>query len=149
MTPKAGPGLFKRAVACVLMVTINISSLGQAVAQIIRGPNGAPLTGYTANGTYVQGGVVVGNPHQRLHDLTNPTLWTTGAVSFSNSTDPNFAQPTIDQMMSALAPPVDPGGLYLGRLYINPTNPYTAGVGVLSTPPSPTPETGATPPPGR
>ena len=83
MTPKAGPGLFKRAVACVLMVTINISSLGQAVAQIIRGPNGAPLTGYTANGTYVQGGVVVGNPHQRLHDLTNPTLWTTGAVSFS------------------------------------------------------------------
>ena len=70
-------------------------------------------------------------------------------IPFSNSTDPNFAQPTIDQMMSALAPPVDPGGLYLGRLYINPTNPYTAGVGVLSTPPSPTPETGATPPPGR
>ncbi len=148
MTPKAGPGLFKRAVACVLMVTINLSSMGQAVAQIIRGPNGAPLTGYTANGTYVQGGVVVGNPHQRLHDLTNPTLWTTGAVSFSNSTDPDFAQPTIDQMMSALAPPVDPGGLYLGRLYINPTNPYTAGVGVLSAPPSPTPETGATPPTG-
>ena len=148
MTPKADPGLFKRAVACVLMVTINLSSLGQAVAQIIRGPNGAPLTGYTANGTYVQNGVVVGNPHQRLHDLTNPTLWATGAVSFSNSTDPNFAQPTIDQMMSALAPPIDPGGLYLGRLYINPTNPYTAGVGVLSTPPSPTPETGATPPTG-
>ncbi|MDT4842141.1 hypothetical protein FQZ97_760300 [compost metagenome] len=148
VTPQARPGLFKQAVAWLLMATISTSSLAQAVGPIIRGPSGAPLTGYTANGTYVQNGVVVGNPHQQLHDLTNPTLWTTGAVSFSNSTDPSFAQPTIDQMMAALAPPVDPGGLYLGRLYLNPTNPYTAGAGVLSAPPSPTPETGATPPAG-
>jgi hypothetical protein len=59
------------------MATLSLSSTGQAIAQaggFIRNVQGAPLTGYTANGTFVQGGVALGNPHQRLHDLENPTL---------------------------------------------------------------------------
>ncbi len=89
------------------------------------------MTGYTANGTFIQNGVVVGNPHQQLHDLVNPTLWTTAADSFTNSTDPSFVQGTLSEIESAIAVAPEPGGLALSRLYITvPTavslaNPYT------------------------
>ncbi|MBL8389355.1 MAG: hypothetical protein JNK17_14170 [Hydrogenophaga sp.] len=76
------------------------------------------MTGYTANGTFIQNGVVVGNPHQQLHDLVNPTLWTTAEDSFTNSTDPSFVQGTLSEIESAIAVAPEPGGLALSRLYI-------------------------------
>ncbi|WP_284306496.1 DUF637 domain-containing protein [Hydrogenophaga electricum] len=158
-------GWFKRAVAVLLMVTLTLSSTGQAIAQasnLITGSNGRPYTGYRADGTYVQAGRTDSSHHQQVqdyhllqHQLQNPALWTTSAVALSSSTNPDFVQMTIDQMMAAIAPTgtyapgeAEPGGLYLGRLYLNINNPYLAGAGVLSAPPADAPESGATPPTG-
>ncbi|WP_234264970.1 glycohydrolase toxin TNT-related protein [Hydrogenophaga sp. NFH-34] len=158
-------GWFKRAVAALLMVTLTLSSTGQAIAQasnLITGSNGRPFTGYRADGTYVQAGRTDSSYHQQVqdyhllqHQLQNPALWTTSAVALSSSTNPDFVQMTIDQMMAAIAPTgtyapgeAEPGGLYLGRLYLNINNPYLAGAGVLSAPPADAPESGATPPTG-
>ncbi|GLS13041.1 DUF637 domain-containing protein [Hydrogenophaga electricum] len=158
-------GWFKRAVAALLMVTLTLSSTGQAIAQasnLITGSNGRPFTGYRADGTYVQAGRTDSSHHQQVqdyhllqHQLQNPALWTTSAVALSSSTNPDFVQMTIDQMMAAIAPTgtyapgeAEPGGLYLGRLYLNINNPYLAGAGVLSAPPADAPESGATPPTG-
>ena len=150
-TPRGGdsrPSLFLRLIAWLLIATISTSSFAQAVGPILRGANGQPLTGFAKNGTFMQAGQVVGNPHQIQHDQQNPDLWSTGAVALShdNAVQPLYVQPTVDQMMATIAPPVDPGGLYLSRLYLNPTNPYVAGAGPLSYPPSPTPETGSAAP---
>ncbi|WP_234265185.1 DNA/RNA non-specific endonuclease [Hydrogenophaga sp. NFH-34] len=120
-------GWFKRSVAWLLMFTVNIASLGQAVGQVVRGQGGAPYTGFTRSGVYVQGGQMVGNPHQILHDMNNPALWTTGAVSFTNTADPAFPQPSLADIEAAIAVSPEPGGLALSRLYITapPANPYT------------------------
>lgn len=142
-------GWFKRSVAALVVLALQASSFAQVTGPVLRGGYGQAKTGFTANGTLVLGGQVVGNPHQQMHDLQNPALWTAAAVSFSNSTDPSFIQPTVDQMMATIAPPAGgTGGLYLSRLYLNPVNPYAAGVGALSPVPSPTPETGSAAPTG-
>ena len=68
-TPRAGrdrPNIFLRLIAWVLMATISTSSFAQAVGPamqgVARGSNGQPYTGFTKNGTLVQGGVRVVNP---------------------------------------------------------------------------------------
>lgn len=148
-------GWFKRLVVGLVMLALQASSFAQAVGPLWRGSHGAPLTGFTRNGTFVQGGQVVGNPHQLLHQLQNASLWTTAAVALSSSTDPSFVQMTVDQMMAAIAPTgsyapggADPQGQYLARLYLSVNNPYVAGQGPVSAPPATMPETGATPPAG-
>ena len=146
-TPGGGGRLLKRCVAAVLIVGMQVQAWAQVTSPIRRNATGAVVSGFSKNGKLLFGGQVLGNPHQLMHDLQNPTLWSTGAVSFSNSTDPTFVQATVDQMMQAIAPPSDPGGLFMSRLYLNPENPYTPG-GALSAPPSPTPESGAAAPTG-
>jgi hypothetical protein len=146
-TPGGGGRLLKRCVVAVLIVAMQVQALAQVTSPIMRNATGAVVSGFSKNGTLMFGGQVLGNPHQLMHDMQNPTLWSTGAVSFSNSTDPTFVQATVDQMMQAIAPPSDPGGLFMSRLYLNPENPYTAG-GALSAPPSPTPESDAAAPAG-
>ena len=121
--PHQKPAFWKRLIAGALMLTINISSFAQAVSPIL-GSTGRPYSGYTKDGTLVQGGQVVGNPHQSLHDLQNPALWTTAAVAFSNTTDPSFTQAILGDIESAIAVTPEPGGLALSRLYLTPTNPY-------------------------
>ena len=132
-TPRAGrdrPSLFLRLIAWVLMVTISTSSFAQAVGPMARGGYGQPYTGFTKNGTFVQGGVVVGNPHQEQHDLLKPGLWTTAAASFTNSTDPSFIQSNLAAIEASIAVTPEPGGRAMSRLYITippaaPTaNPY-------------------------
>ena len=132
-TPRAGrdrPNIFLRLIAWVLIATMSTSSLAQAVGPMNRGSNGQPYTGFTKNGTFVQGGQVVGNPHQELHDLLKPGLWTTAAASFTNSTDPSFTQSVLADIEASIAVTPEPGGLALSRLYITippaaPTaNPY-------------------------
>lgn len=146
-TPGGGGRLLKRCLAAVLIVAMQVQAWAQVTSPIMRSATGSVVSGFSKNGTLMFGGQVLGNPHQLMHDLQNPTLWSTGAVSFSNSADPTFVQATIDQMMQAIAPPSDPGGLFMSRLYLNPENPYTAG-GAFSAPPSPTPETGSAAPTG-
>lgn len=122
------PGWFKRSVAALVMLSITASSFAQVTGPILRGSYGQPLTGFAPNGTFIQNGVVVGNPHQQLHNLENPSLWTLGAAALTNTTDPSFVQGTLGQMEGVSAPLAEPGGLSMGRLYINtsPANPYTA-----------------------
>ena len=131
--PRAGrdrPSLFLRLIAWVLMATISTSSFAQAVGPMARGGYGQPYTGFTKNGTFVQGGVVVGNPHQEQHDLLKPGLWTTAAASFTNSTDPSFIQSNLADIEASIAVTPEPGGRAMSRLYITippaaPTaNPY-------------------------
>lgn len=142
---RSGGRLLKRCVAALLMVTLQVQAWAQVTSPLIRNSNGSVQSGFAQDGTLVLAGQVSGNPHQLLHDLQNPTLWTAGAVSFSDSTNPTFVQPTIDQMMQAIEPPGDAGGLFMSRLYLNPKNPYGSG-GVLSAPPSLTPELGSSEP---
>ena len=132
-TPRAGrdrPSLFLRLIAWVLMATISTSSFAQAVGPMARGGYGQPYTGFTKNGTFVQGGVVVGNPHQEQHDLLKPGLWTTAAASFTHSTDPSFIQSNLADIEASIAVTPEPGGRAMSRLYITippaaPTaNPY-------------------------
>jgi hypothetical protein len=136
----------KRWVMGLVLVSLQVQAFAQFTGPILRS-GGTVKSGFAKNGTLMFGGQVLGNPHQLMHDMQNPTLWSTGAVSFSNSTDPTFVQATVDQMMQAIEPPSEPGGLFMSRLYLNPENPYIPG-GALSAPPSPTPETGAAAPPG-
>ncbi len=136
----------KRWITGVLLVSLQVQAFAQFTGPILRS-GGTVKSGFTKNGTLMLGGQVLSNPHQLMHDLQNPSLWSTGAVSFSNSTDPTFVQATVDQMMQAIEPPSEPDGLFMSRLYLNPENPYTPG-GALSAPPSPTPETGAAAPSG-
>lgn len=121
--PHQRPAFWKRLIAGLLMLTINVSSFAQAVSPVLGG-GGRPYSGYTKDGTLVQGGQVVGNPHQSLHDLQNPALWTTAAVAFSNTTDPSFTQAILGDIESTIAVTPEPGGLALARLYLTPTNPY-------------------------
>jgi len=72
------------------------------------------------------------NQHQELHDLLNPKLWTTGAVAVSNTVDPNYTQATLTDIEAAMVVTTDPGELAMSRLYLTPTNPYTAGTGLIS-----------------
>ncbi|MBL8389350.1 MAG: EndoU domain-containing protein [Hydrogenophaga sp.] len=121
-------GWFKRSVATLVMLSISVGSFAQVTGPILRGSYGQPVTGFAPNGTFIQNGVVVGNPHQQLHNLENPSLWTLGAAALTNTTDPSFVQGTLGQMEGVSAPLSEPGGLSMGRLYINtsPANPYTA-----------------------
>lgn len=64
--------------------------------------------------------------------MLNPQLWTTGAVAVSNTVDPNFTQATLLDIEAAIAVTPEPGGQAMSRLYLTPTNPYTAGVGLIS-----------------
>jgi hypothetical protein len=130
----------------VLLVSLQVQAFAQFTGPILRS-GGTVKSGFTNNGTLMLGGQVLSNPHQLMHDMQNPSLWSTGAVSFSNSTDQTFVQATVDQMMQAIEPPSEPGGLFMSRLYLNLENPYKPG-GALSAPPSPTPETGAAAPSG-
>ena len=109
-TPGGGGRLLKRCLAAVLIVAMQVQAWAQVTSPIRRNATGAVVSGFSKNGTLLFGGQVLGNPHQLMHDLQNPTLWSTGAVSFSNSTDPTFVQATVDQMMQAIAPPSDWGG---------------------------------------
>ncbi|WP_374411186.1 DUF637 domain-containing protein [Hydrogenophaga sp.] len=121
-------GWFKRSVATLVMLSISVGSFAQVTGPILRGSYGQPVTGFAPNGTFIQNGVVVGNPHQQMHNLENPSLWTLGAAALTNTTDPSFVQGTLGQMEGVSAPLSEPGGLSMGRLYINtsPANPYTA-----------------------
>ena len=130
----------------LLLVSLQVQAFAQLTGPILR--SGDTLkTGFAKNGTLMFGGQVLGNPHRLMHDMQNPSLWSTGAVSFSNSTDPTFVQATVDQMMQAIEPPSESGGLFMSRLYLNPENPYAPG-GAMSAPPSLTPETGTAAPSG-
>jgi hypothetical protein len=143
--PGGGERLLKRCVSAVLIVAMQVQALAQVTSPIMRNATGAVVSGFSNKGTLMFGGQVLGNPHQLMHDLQNPVLWTAGALSFSDNTNPTFVQPTIDQMMQAIEPPGGGGGLFMSRLYLNPDNPYSSG-GVLSEPPSLTPELGSSAP---
>lgn len=123
LRPAARLSLWKRLVVWWVLACFSTMSLGQAVGPIILDGRGAPMTGYSAQGTYVENGRTRGNPHQILHDLVNGALWTSAAMSFSNTTDPQFVHPTLTQMENALAP--SPGGLSISVLSIG-ANPYTS-----------------------
>ena len=73
--------LLKRAIAALLMLSITVSSFAQVTAALIRGSDGQPVSGFAPNGTLILNGQVVGNVHQTLHDLQNPSLWTLAAAA--------------------------------------------------------------------
>ena len=73
--PKVGRSWFMKLMVWLLLASFGITSFAQAMGPLIRGADGLPMTGYTANGTFVQGGKIVGNPHQILQDLANNSLW--------------------------------------------------------------------------
>ncbi|PKO77885.1 MAG: hypothetical protein CVU21_05590 [Betaproteobacteria bacterium HGW-Betaproteobacteria-15] len=130
-TPPHRPRLWQRAIACVLMLTIQVSSFAQVTGPLLRGFNNAVGSGYRADGTLVLGGQVVhgGGPgvHQGLHDILNPTLWSTAAVALSNTTDPSFVQGTLQEMQDATAVYPEEGAQALSRLYLTTHNPYSLG----------------------
>ncbi len=132
--PPRRPMLWQRALACVLMLTLQVSSFAQAVGPmgpLLRGVGGVAGSGYRADGTLVLGGQVVhgggAGVHQNLHDILNPTLWSTAAVALSNTTEPSFVQGTLQEMEDAIAVSPEDGGQALSRLYLTPHNPYSLG----------------------
>ena len=137
-TPPHRARLWQRAIACVLMLTIQVSSFAQVTGPLLRGTGGtggafnnAVSSGYRADGTLVLGGQVVhgggAGVHQGLHDILNPTLWSTAAVALSNTTDPSFVQGTLQEMQDATAVSPEEGAQALSRLYLTPHNPYSLG----------------------
>lgn len=125
------PRLWQRLIACVLMLTLQVSSFAQVVGPVMQGPGGTTSSGYRADGTLVLGGQVVhgggAGVHQGLHDILNPTLWSTAAVALSNTTDPSFVQGTLQEMQDATAVNPEEGAQALSRLYLTTHNPYSLG----------------------
>lgn len=121
--PRPSLPWFMRAVVWLLLASFSLTSFGQAIGPLIRGQDDQPFTGYTPNGTFVQGGHIVGNPHQILHDLANNSFWTTASLNFSNTTSPDFVHLTLGEMEGILRVQPTPGGLAMSMLSIG-KNPY-------------------------
>lgn len=87
---------------------------------------------YNPQGQLVDGKGQLANAHQEMHDMSNPSLYTTGAVAVSNTIDPNFAQANLATIEAVIDPNAGQGGRSMSRLYLTPSNPYTPGAGVQS-----------------
>ena len=96
-------------------------------------PAFAQFGGYHFNnyGQLVDARGLPANPHQQIHDMLNPDLWTTGAVAVSNTVDPGYQQADLATIEGAMTPIPEPGGQAMSRLYLTPGNPYTPHTGVI------------------
>lgn len=116
-------GWLARLLIWVLLVSVHTASFAQVVRPIIWGPHGAPQTGFTANGTFLQNGIITPNPHQGLHTLMNISVWTVSAFALSNTTDPNYVQPSLADMATALNLTPQQAASQINTLYVG-ANPY-------------------------
>lgn len=116
-------GWLARLLIWVLLVSVHTASFAQVVRPIIWGPHGAPQTGFTANGTFLQNGIITPNPHQGLHTLMNISVWTVSAFALSNTTDPNYVQPSLAEMATALNLTPQQAASQINTLYVG-ANPY-------------------------
>jgi len=87
---------------------------------------------YNPQGQLVDGKGQLANAHQEMHDMSNSSLYTIGAVAVSNTIDPNFAQANLATIEALMDPHAGQGGRAMSRLYLTPSNPYTPGAGVQS-----------------
>lgn len=107
----------------LVLVSVHTASFAQVVRPIIWGPHGAPQTGFTATGTFLQNGIITPNPHQGLHTLMNISVWTVSAFAMSNPADPNFVQPSLADMAAALNLTPQQAAAQINTLYVG-SNPY-------------------------
>ena len=112
-----------RLVVWLVMVSVHTASFAQVVRPIIWGPHGAPQAGFTANGTLMQNGIIAPNPHQGLHTLMNISVWTVSAFALSNTTDPNYVQPSLAEMAASLNLTPQQAASQINTLYVG-GNPY-------------------------
>ncbi|MBT9514594.1 MAG: hypothetical protein IV104_19815 [Acidovorax sp.] len=114
-----------RLVVWLMLVSVHTASFAQVVRPIIWGPHGAPQTGFAANGTFLQNGIITPNPHQGLHTLMNISVWTLSAFALSNTSDPNYVQPSLADMATALHLTPQQAASQINTLYVG-ANPYAS-----------------------
>lgn len=114
-----------RLVVWLMLVSVHTASFAQVVRPIIWGPHGAPQTGFAANGTFLQNGIITPNPHQGLHTLMNISVWTLSAFALSNTSDPNYVQPSLADMATALNLTPQQAASQINTLYVG-ANPYAS-----------------------
>lgn len=108
-----------------ILLTLAIgSSLGMSLGAFAQ-YNPAPSSGYSNDGTLYMGGQKIGNPHQILHDAQIPSFMTITANRYTYTNNPNHGQGTLTQMEAATIAGSG-GDMLLNRLYLSPTNPYSA-----------------------